>query len=141
MTSKLPDILVAQYRLADYRVGAGTDAFIMHIDRYSAPINKLMRAKQVSNAAIITAFNPLGRIQSAQNNRKAHLILQRALGRCAVCLIESTSLDPAGTWPDETGFCVLGTSFETVCALGLRFRQNAIVWIDYDAVPRLHLLR
>ncbi|SEM73012.1 DUF3293 domain-containing protein [Nitrosomonas marina] len=141
MTSKLPEILVAQYRLADYRVGSGTDAFIMHIDRYSAPMNKLMTAKQVSNAAIITAYNPLGRRQSAQNNREAHVTLQGALDRRAVCLIESTNLDPAGTWPDETGFCVLGVRFETVCALGLRFRQNAIVWIHNDAVPRLHLLR
>ncbi|SER04147.1 Protein of unknown function [Nitrosomonas sp. Nm51] len=141
MDLELSENLVAQYRQADYRVGCGPDAFVVHIDQYSEPMEKLLTAKSVTNAAIITAYNPLGQIQVAQKNLYAHLSLQRALKRRQCLLIESTNIDPVGTWPDEEGFCVLGTSLETIRMLGLQFRQNAIVWIENDAVPRLYLLR
>ncbi|MDR4515220.1 DUF3293 domain-containing protein [Nitrosomonas sp.] len=141
MNSELPDDLVAQYRQADYEVCFGSDVFVVNIDQYSGSMKKLMIAKKASNAAIITAYNPLGRLQGIRKNLRAHLSLQRAFKRHQGFLIESVGIDPAGIWPDEAGFCVLDVSLETICKLGLRFRQNAIVWIENDAVPRLHLLR
>jgi len=34
----------------------------------------------------------------------------------------------------------LGISREAACALGRKFGQNAIVFVDEDAIPRLEML-
>jgi hypothetical protein len=56
-------------------------------------------------------------------------------------IIDGESSDSIGTWPGEKSFLVLGLDLETAIRLGREFRQNALVWADEDAIPRLILLR
>ena len=49
--------------------------------------------------------------------------------------------DPIGAWPEEKSFLALGVGEDTARKLGNRFRQDAVVWVRSDAVPRLLLLR
>ena len=55
--------------------------------------------------------------------------------------IEGAGSDPAGDWPEEHSYFGLGVGLEDAKRLGVRFRQDAIVWTGRDAVPRLILLR
>jgi hypothetical protein len=48
--------------------------------------------------------------------------------------------DPTGYWPDEHGFLVMGWSLRAIKALGHTLRQNAVLWVGKDAVPKLLLL-
>ena len=41
----------------------------------------------------------------------------------------------------DAAFLVLGIYMMTACKIGEQFRQDAIIWIDDDAVPELLLLR
>lgn len=56
-------------------------------------------------------------------------------------MIGGLNIDPAGQWPQEKSFFVLGVDLETARAIGQHFKQNAIVWIQSDAIPHLVLLR
>lgn len=139
--SELPPALVANYFRAIYQVGIGFDAFALHIDQYSEPMLQLMLARNVSNAAIITAYNPLSQMRSAEKNQTAHAKLMETLKRRSMPLIESINIDSSGVWPDERSICVLGIDLGTIRSIGRQFEQNAVVWVGKDAVPRLLLLR
>jgi hypothetical protein len=55
--------------------------------------------------------------------------------------IEGEGVDPNGEWPGETSVLVLDIDRASAERLGSRYDQNAIVWIDTDAIPRLLVLR
>ena len=119
----------------------GVDTFALHIDQFSEPMYQLMNARNVSNAAIITAYNPLSQIQSAEKNQTVHTKLVETLKRRSVPLIDSINIDSLRAWPDEKSVCILGIDLETTRSIGRKFKQNAVVWIDKDAIPRIVLLR
>jgi len=134
--------LVASYCLTTYQVGIGASVFTaVYIDQYSEAMLRLLTAKNVSCAAIITAYNPLSQIQSHQKNITEHVALNEILQKYRVSIIESINIDPTGNWPDERSICIFGMSLETARSLGQQFGQNAIVWLGNDAIPRIVLLR
>ncbi len=55
--------------------------------------------------------------------------------------IEGEGEGPDGAWPAEKSLFVFGVDLETARMLGVRYRQNAVVWVGEDAVPKLVLLR
>ena len=140
MISKLTVDLIAQYSQTDYQIGSGCSAFVIHVDHYSESMFQLMAAEQVSSAGIITAYNPYSQVQHNQQNRIAHSELLHALEHHTLPIIESVNIDASGQWPDEESLCVFGMSLESIRQLGHQFGQNAVVWIESDAVPRLVLL-
>lgn len=137
-----PDLITA-YRAAEYQVtvGAGFDsgAIILRIDEYSEPLSRLFTVSGDRCAAFITACNPFSMLQSHEENLAVCAHLRDGLERLTQTgrIFEGESHDPSGAWPVEKSFLVLGLDLETSQALGREFGQNAIVWIDSDAIPRL----
>ena len=62
--SHVSDQLIAAYRSASYRVENSSETFILHIDQYSEPLARLFAASGRHCAAFVTAFNPLGTLQT-----------------------------------------------------------------------------
>ena len=56
-------------------------------------------------------------------------------------VIEGAGADPTGAWPPENSYFALGADLDAARAIGLRYRQDAVVWAGLDAVPQLILLR
>ena len=145
--SEISPDLIAAYRATEYQVtvGAGFDsgAFILRIDEYSEPLLRLFAVWGHRCAAFITACNPFSMLQSHEKNLAACAHLRDRLEHLAQTgwIFEGESHDPSGAWPVEKSFLVLGLDLETSQALGKEFGQNAIVWIDSDAIPRLVLLQ
>lgn len=139
--SELSSDLLTNYARAAYQVGSDADAFILHIDQYSEAMFQLLIEKNMSSAAIITAYNPQSQIQSRKKNLYAHAALIKAIHSYGKTVIEGENIDPSGLWPSEKNICVLGMNLKTIRTLGIQFNQNAIVWVDHTAVPRLVLLR
>lgn len=131
---------LAAYRAARYCVLAVPE-FSLLLDQRDAALSVLMAACQQTTAALLTAFNPLGVQCSVQENRRADAGLQLALRSHGLPLYPTIASDPAGRWPKEPGWLVLGLSRDDAIDIGRQFSQNAILWADADAVPRLHLLR
>jgi hypothetical protein len=127
----------AAYRATLYRVRTGSLAFDLRVDVASAPLAALMRRHGVTTAAYLTACNPYSVRTPDAANRTANEELRSALVRADAFIFEGEAIDPTGVWPAEPSFLALGLALATARELGMRFRQNAMLFADDDAVPRL----
>jgi hypothetical protein len=139
--SEISPNLIANYKAADYQAIVDTDAITLHIDQYSASLHQLLIKSDHQCAVFITAFNPLSQSQRTQKNLTRNAQLHKALTQYTNLAFEGISTDPSKLWPAEQSFLALGIDLKTAKTLGKKFGQNAIVWIDADAIPRLILLR
>lgn len=55
--------------------------------------------------------------------------------------IDGFGQDPEGKWSREESFLVLSIGVEAAKKLGNQFEQNAIVWVDSNAILKLIFLR
>jgi hypothetical protein len=124
-----------------YRVGVGRDAFTLRVDERSEELLKLYQATGRQCGVYITAFNPFGRAQSQEANEEAHRQLEEHLRAIAAEVIEGGGADPTGAWPEEKSYFGLGIDLETARELGTQARQDAVIWVGQDAIPKLILLR
>ncbi|MBY0474071.1 MAG: DUF3293 domain-containing protein [Nitrosomonas sp.] len=133
--------LTASYHNTHYQVGTGSDALVLRIDQHSKPLTKFLETFKQSFATIISAYNPCSRLVSNEMNLIAHELLRNYLNHHAYAMIESLNVDPFGKWPSEKSLFVPGLDLNTARSIGQQFNQNAIVWINSEAIPRLMLLR
>ncbi|WP_350112670.1 DUF3293 domain-containing protein [Nitrosomonas sp.] len=141
ISSTVSGSLIEHYTHADYRIGSAADCITLKIDQYSEPLAQFLVTLNQSYAAIISAYNPYSQLVSDEENVVAHESLRHFLTYHAYQGIESVHTDPAGVWPAEKSFFIPGIDIHSAKSLGQQFNQNAIVWIDRDAIPRLVLLR
>lgn len=127
----------AAYRATRYRVHAGNSPFDLRVEVASEPLAALMRQHGVTTAAYLTACNPHSVRTSDAANRAANEALRAALVQADAFIFEGEGIDPTGIWPAEPSFLALGIALATARELGMRFRQNAMLFADDDAVPRL----
>ncbi len=138
--SALDPDLIRAYRSARYQVQASPQPFVLTVDTHNSRLAALIHTLPARTAALVTACNPEGVLLTLQENRVAMAQLRSELrGRCAG-LLDAQNSGAAGDWT-EPSLLALGLSREAACALGRRWRQNAILHAVADAVPRLVLLR
>lgn len=141
MSDISPD-LIANYYTTHYQIGTGSDRIILRIDQYSEPLLQLFIATNTACAAFISAYNPFSQLRSMKDNLIAHTQLhQQLLFQHPKQIIEGMGIDPSGTWPVEKSWLTLGLDLDTAQTIGQQFNQNAIVWSNIKAIPRLILLR
>jgi hypothetical protein len=102
----------------------------------------LFRDLGVSSAAVITAWNPRGLIRSEIDNHAAQAGLIARLDTLGFPHAPGHGVDsdPAGAWTPEGSRFLLGLGHDAAAGLG-HLGQNAVVWSDADAVPKLMILR
>lgn len=127
----------AAYRATRYRVHAGGSAFDLRVDLASDALAALMRRHGVATAAYLTACNPYSVRKSDAANRAANEALRAALVAADAFVFDGEAIDPTGAWPTEPSFLALGIALATARELGVQFAQNALLFADGDAVPRL----
>lgn len=119
----------------------GDDSFTLHIGQFCPALAAAHKKNHVYCSAFITAFNPFSEPLSAPENAHLHADLGHELvGRGAV-FMEGVGQHPSNQWPGEISYLVFGLPLEAAMALGVRFRQNAIIWSGANAVPQLVVLR
>ena len=133
--------LIENYRCADYRIGITTNSIILRVDQHSEPLAKLLVLNKKICATIISAFNPYSQQLSNEKNMTAHELLRDSLRGYSLQVIEGLNTDPINVWPVERSFFVLGMNLRTGRLMGQQFNQNAIIFINYKAIPRLVILR
>lgn len=138
--SKLAPDLINAYQATNYQVKADP-AFILNVDVKSEGLKALFKDARVNSAAFITAWNPYGELLSNEENQARNNLLLNELNLRSLKFIGGFGQDLLGQWAGEDSFLVLGISLETSKKLGAQFEQNAIVWSDKDALPKLILLR
>lgn len=133
----LPADLIEAYRRAEYRVADGGYAFAMRIDEPSDSLRTCHAAFGVQCSAFITACNPRSVPTPDAENTAAMERLERTLEEDGYFVLQGLGVDPAGDWPGERSFLVLGIAPPDAVALARRFGQYAIVCAGEDATPRL----
>jgi hypothetical protein len=139
--TQISKTLINAYNVAHYRVSDGGTAFVLLIKKKSNPLAALLKSRGAASAAFLTAYNPYGKKIKEPMNVRAHKALKREIEGLGLVCFEGVGEDPSGKWKVEPSFLVLGMSLEQAKALGEKHGQNAVVWVDSDAVPRLVLLR
>ncbi len=138
MTS-LPAELVQAYRETEFQVLINPP-FTLRVGVPSDALLALYREYRVWRSAFLTAWNPGSDLASDAANAHAHRDLLVQLDGLGVRHFPGFGQDPAGQWPGEVSCLALGLTVNQASDLGRAFGQNAIVWAESDAVPRLTLL-
>ena len=131
---------IQAYRETAYHVHGETPA-CLRIDFHSPELAEIHQAYQTDCSLFITAFNPFGEILDEATNIARQQDLANELKRRSLIFIEGIGQHPCNQHPGEPSFLVLGIKLEAAKKLGVKYRQNAIIWSGSDAVPRLILLR
>lgn len=137
--SRITPALLAAYRQAEYIVQS-SPSFILRVDVYSARLNELHRQNGVNSSAVITACNPHSEQADAAINALAVQKLRQDLETAGCVMIDCTGHDPQRHWPDEPGYLAIGLDLDKAERLGAGYGQNAILFSDDDAIPRLVVL-
>jgi len=138
--SKLAPDLINAYEVTNFHVKA-EPAFTLNVGKVSEELKALFKQNKVSNAAFITAWNPYSKSLSEEENQSRNDQLKNELNIRSIKFIDGFGQEPLGQWSGEDSFLVFGIDLEASKKLGIQFEQNAIVWSDTDAVPKLILLR
>ena len=138
--SILDQDLISAYEVTNFHVKADP-AFTLNIGRLSEELKALFKQNNVTNAAFITAWNPYSKSLSDEENQSRNDKLKNELNIRSLRFMDGFGQDPLGQWSGEDSFLVLGIDLEASKTLGIQFEQNAIVWSDSDAIPKLILLR
>ena len=55
-------------------------------------------------------------------------------------VMKGVGADQKAVWPQGKGYFVLDADLDAACTIGRRYRQDAVVWVGCDAVPKVILL-
>jgi hypothetical protein len=132
--------LIAAYNATRYRVFAD-ETFDLRIGQKSNQLSSLYQKHDCLSALLITAWNPYSAVTSEGDNRAAQDRLESKLLAGSVPFITAIGQDAKLKWPGEESVLALGLSLDAAKSLGIEFLQNAILWSDQDAIPKLVMLR
>jgi hypothetical protein len=138
--SLIPPRILEAYQQTEYRV-LGPAPWVLRVSCHSPELLSLHRHHGVDCSCLVTACNPLSRLQSDRQNRLAMERLEQVLRGADRKWIEAVGYLPGGDWPAEPSLLVLGCPLAEAEQLGKRFQQNAVLWSGSDGVPRLILMR
>jgi phage terminase large subunit-like protein len=132
---------VRAYLATGYRLGHTPQDMVLTIGQRSERLAALFADRGVSCGAFLTAYNPLGVLQSDAANDQGHAELASKLQELGLQAIEGSGSEEGTEWPAEMSYFALGLNLEAAKAIGAHFDQDAIVWAGADAVAQLILLR
>jgi len=138
--STIKTTTINAYLETDYCVYSNPP-FILHVNIASEQLAKLYELHHADSATFISACNPFSQNTSYKINTTRQAELAGEILRFGLTLFNGIGRHPAGGWPEEPSFLVLGLPLETAKQLGRNYNQNAILWCGGDAIPKLILLR
>lgn len=140
LNSGIDPVTLRAYLETEYQV-YGAKPFTLKVGTVCPALAELHTIHAVKNSAFITACNPFSTLLDKTDNAARHTKLREMLIHRGFVIFEGIGKHPAGDWPGEPGFLILGIRLEAASALGNQLEQNAIIWNSDDAVSQLILLR
>ena len=132
---------IEAYQGTKYIVLSNDGEFILQVGEFSLPLSALYKKTNNSCGTFITAYNPFGVAQDGYTNEAANQRLSDHLKARVSDVFYGAGADQHGIWPPEPSFLALGLDLVAAKLIGKQFRQDAVIWIDQDAIPQLILLR
>ena len=135
----LTPALIAAYQKADYVVFGDPD-LVLRVGEKNARLDYLVDWLGRKTAAFVTAVNPRGGRRPEDDNRRAMEALYGSQFEAGTTIMPGEARDLDGVWPVEPSLLIVGIARAEAEALGRRFGQNAIVFVDKGRAPELVLL-
>jgi hypothetical protein len=122
--------LVRAYREARYSINQNPSIIELRIGEANSALVQLMRDRQVSTAAVLTAYNPYSESKSQAENAAAQQQLLQDLAKHGIATLSALGSDPNGAWEPEPNVLALGISLQQAEALADQYGQNAFIWVN-----------
>lgn len=122
--------LVRAYREARYSITHEKSKIELRIGEVNSALVQLMRDRQVSTAAVLTAYNPYSDSKSQAENAAAQQKLLQDLAKHGIATLSALGSDPNGAWEPEPNVLALGISLQQAEVLADQYGQNAFVWVN-----------
>jgi hypothetical protein len=138
METPNPELLQAYKRtkfIVDFPKG---QAIIRHGD-CSVIVDEIFSACATKTGTFITAHNPRSQRLSDSENRKRHRSLIADIEKQGFPYFTGRGVGTDGDWPAEESLFVVGTSREQATALGAKYEQLAIVWVEMGKAAEIVL--
>jgi|MesohylFT_1024984.scaffolds.fasta_scaffold08657_2 hypothetical protein len=131
---------IKAYRETNFNVFTSIP-FTLKVDSFSSELLALYAFNSSNNCVFITACNPFSEVVSDEKNAHLQSNFEKYLKDAKLSYVIGEGKHPSGDWEGESSFLVFGLGIDESKRLGIELKQNAIVWCDSDAVPKLILLR
>ena len=128
------------YKNAEYHVTTPDGWIAFKIGEHNQHLDQLLDANRVDMAALITAWNPQGKMCEIKANHQANQSLELAIQEMGLPYYFGFGNDPKGAWKEDS-YLVMGIGLSKASELGDAYQQNAIVWINKGEAPSLIWLR
>ncbi|MFM6921722.1 MAG: DUF3293 domain-containing protein, partial [Polynucleobacter victoriensis] len=110
------------------------------IGEHNQHVDQLLDANRVDMAALITAWNPQGKMCEIKANHQANHSLELEIQEMRLPYYLGSGSDPKGAWKEDS-YLVMGIGLSQARELGDAYQQNAIVWINKGDAASLIWLR
>lgn len=127
--SKLEPDLIAAYKNTLFQAHIGDDVITLVVGQQCPSLQAVFVRHNVTSACYITAYNPLGRLLTKQENEARNARMRTELASLYP-VFEGVGVDPTGEWEGEASFLALGASKDASLALAEAWEQNAVVFVD-----------
>lgn len=134
------DSLLDAYGSANYFISAPGGDLLAKVGERSAALDELLADHDVTQATLITAWNPRSEPTDPETNKRQTQLLRSELEQHSKPLLPARGQAPDGSWPAEEGFLALGLPYREAERLGRDYGQNAVLWLEKGESPRLLLL-
>ena len=138
--TEIPEAAIEAYKAACFRVWI-EDGFTLELGEINQQLVRRFAKDQVESAAFITAYNPFSQPTTEHENAAAQAELEAEIESLNLDFYPGQGEDLTGQWAAEPSALVMGIGLEQAKMLGVKYQQNAIVWIGHDAKPQLLILR
>lgn len=139
--SEVPDELVEAYKRTQYLVHTQHGTVALRIGQPSKELAEIIRFAGAAGGTFITAENPFSQSLSAAENEARQKSLGEDLASLGAVVIGGSGRGEDPAWPAEASYVAIGISHAQARELGIKYQQNAIVWIDVTGTAELLLLR
>ncbi len=140
MPSVLDAGLILAYKEINFIVNS-TQNLTLNIGQFNPHLKALLGIRNGASCAFVTAANPLSENLTDPENELLQRNLATDLDHRRISFLSGVGQHPSGNWPGEPSYLAINLSLKEAEGLGRTYKQNAVVWIGSDAIPKLVLLR
>jgi hypothetical protein len=137
LVTEPPVKLEILYRATTYRVKTPETTIDIRIGDRHPMIDRLLSQLKATQWAFVSAWNPGSRQVSADANASAQDALVQFVAQRGFAYYEGAGIPDSADWSAETSLWIAGISGIEARELGLRFKQNAIVFGELGGTAEL----
>lgn len=120
--------LETAYKQTTYKVYNNQDNYLIRIDELNDFFSGFCDQSEITNWAIITAYNPYSKECLPEENKRNNLQLKAKLLELELTVLEADGVPADSNWEVEQSYFVYNISLDVAKTIGKQFEQNAIVY-------------